>query len=168
MVRCRAIGGRKNQVRAAGAHIKSRYAGTADQVGGRRRHTQVSAALASLHEALENFLRDEAPLCRELSGYDGNLSAYFTFVLASAFGNSEPDIDSAKIALSSCVKLPELPPGVVGTLQVECLDANWFTWLTEARRVVETWRGVDKKSWPPKTTFDGITENHGHLLAAVK
>jgi hypothetical protein len=60
----------------------------------------VSAALAPPHEALENFLRNEAPLCRELSGSDGNLSAYFTFLVASAFGNSESDIDSAKTALS--------------------------------------------------------------------
>jgi len=50
------------------------------------------------------------------------------------------------------------------------LDANWFTWLTEARQIVETWRGVYKKSWPPETILGGIMENHGHGhgLAAVK
>jgi hypothetical protein len=75
-----------------------------------------------------------------------------------------------KPLLSFCAKLPELPPSVVETPRVECLDANWFTWLTEARQIVETWRGVYKKSWPPETILGGIMENHGHGhgLAAVK
>ena len=34
----------------------------------------------------------------------------------------------------------EAPGGVVGTFRVECLDANWFTWLVEAQQIVETWR----------------------------
>jgi hypothetical protein len=37
----------------------------------------VSATLAPPHEALENFLRNEAPLCRDLSGYDGKSIGLF-------------------------------------------------------------------------------------------
>jgi hypothetical protein len=64
----------------------------------------------------------------------GNLSAYFTFLLAFAFGNSESEIDSAETALSFCAKHPELLGSVVGTLRVACLDANWFTRLRTSQK----------------------------------
>jgi hypothetical protein len=44
--------------------------------------------------------------------------------------------------------LREAPGSVVGTIRVECLDANWFTWLTAAQQIVETWRGEYNESRP--------------------
>jgi putative transposase len=41
-----------------------------------------------------------------------------------------------------------------GRLRDECLNANWFTSLSDARRKIETWRRQDYNQQPPHRSLD--------------
>ena len=62
--------------------------------------------------------------------------------------------------------LREAPGSVVGTFRVECLDANWFTWLTEAQQIVETWRGEYNESRPHRALGEKTPNEFANEIAA--
>jgi putative transposase len=55
-----------------------------------------------------------------------------------------------------------------GTFRAECLDAHWFTSLTEARQIVETWRREYNGSRPHRTLGDKTPNEFANEIAASR
>jgi putative transposase len=55
-----------------------------------------------------------------------------------------------------------------GTFRAECLDAHWFTTLTEARQIVETWREEYNESRPHRARGEKTPNEFAHEIAASR
>ena len=53
-----------------------------------------------------------------------------------------------------------------GTFRAECLDAHWFTTLTEAQRIVETWRREYNESRPHRALGERTPNEFACQMAA--
>ena len=52
-----------------------------------------------------------------------------------------------------------------GTFRAECLDAHWFTTLTETRQIVETWRREYNESRPHRALGERTPNEFAHEIA---
>jgi putative transposase len=55
-----------------------------------------------------------------------------------------------------------------GAFRAECLDAHWFTTLTEARQIVETWREEYNESRPHRARGEKTPNEFAHEIAASR
>ena len=55
-----------------------------------------------------------------------------------------------------------------GTFRAECLEAHWFTTLTETRQIVEAWRREYKESRPPRALGERTPNEFAPDLAASR
>jgi putative transposase len=55
-----------------------------------------------------------------------------------------------------------------GTFRAECLNAHWFTSLTEAQRIVETWRGEYNESRPHRALGEKTPNEFAKEIAASR
>jgi putative transposase len=55
-----------------------------------------------------------------------------------------------------------------GTFRAECLDAHWFTTLSEARQLVETWRGEYNESRPHRALGEKTPNEFANEIAASR
>ena len=55
-----------------------------------------------------------------------------------------------------------------GTFRAECLDAHWFTTLTEARQIVETWRREYNESRPHRALGERTPNEFANVIAASR
>ena len=55
-----------------------------------------------------------------------------------------------------------------GTFRAECLDAHWFTSLTEAQQIVETWRREYNESRPHRALGERTPTEFANELAASR
>jgi len=55
-----------------------------------------------------------------------------------------------------------------GTFRAECLDAHWFTSLTETREIVETWRREYNESRPHRALGERTPNEFAHEVAASR
>ena len=55
-----------------------------------------------------------------------------------------------------------------GTFRAECLDAHWFTSLTEAQLIVETWRREYNESRPHRALGESTPTEFANELAASR
>ena len=55
-----------------------------------------------------------------------------------------------------------------GTFRAECLDAHWFTTLTEAKQIVEAWRREYKESRPHRALGERTPNEFAHQIAASR
>jgi putative transposase len=53
-----------------------------------------------------------------------------------------------------------------GTFRAECLDTHWFTSLTEAQQMVETWRVEYNESRPHRSLGERTPNEFAHEIAA--
>jgi putative transposase len=53
-----------------------------------------------------------------------------------------------------------------GTFRAECLDAHWFTTLTETRQIVETWRREYNESRPHRALGERTPNEFASQVAA--
>jgi putative transposase len=55
-----------------------------------------------------------------------------------------------------------------GTFRAECLNAHWFSSLTEAQRIVETWRGEYNESRPHRALGERTPNEFAKEIAASR
>ena len=55
-----------------------------------------------------------------------------------------------------------------GTFRAECLDAHWFTTLTETRQIVETWRREYNESRPHRALGERTPNEFANGIAASR
>ena len=55
-----------------------------------------------------------------------------------------------------------------GTFRAECLDAHWFTTLTETRQIVETWRREYNESRPHRALGERTPNEFANEIAASR
>ena len=55
-----------------------------------------------------------------------------------------------------------------GTFRAECLDAHWFTSLTEAQLIVETWRREYNESRPHRALGERTPNEFANEIAASR
>jgi putative transposase len=55
-----------------------------------------------------------------------------------------------------------------GTFRAECLNAHWFSSLTEAQRIVETWHGEYNESRPHRALGDRTPNEFAKKIAASR
>jgi putative transposase len=55
-----------------------------------------------------------------------------------------------------------------GTLRAECLDVHWFTTLTEARQVIESWRREYNDSRPHRSLGERTPSEFVRDIAASR
>ena len=55
-----------------------------------------------------------------------------------------------------------------GTFRAECLDAHWFTTLTETRKIVETWRKEYNESRPHRALGERTPNEFAKEIAATR
>jgi putative transposase len=55
-----------------------------------------------------------------------------------------------------------------GTFRAECLDAHWFTTLTEARKIVERWRWEYNESRPHRALGEKTSKEFANEIAASR
>jgi putative transposase len=55
-----------------------------------------------------------------------------------------------------------------GTFRAECLNAHWFTSLTEAQQIVETWRGEYNESRPHRALGEKTPNEFANEIAASR
>jgi putative transposase len=55
-----------------------------------------------------------------------------------------------------------------GTFQAECLNAHWFTSLTEAQQIVETGRGEYNESRPHRALGEKTPNEFANEIAASR
>ena len=55
-----------------------------------------------------------------------------------------------------------------GTFRAECLDAHWFTTLTEAKQIVEAWRREYNESRPHRALGERTPREFAHQIAASR
>jgi hypothetical protein len=55
-----------------------------------------------------------------------------------------------------------------GTFRAECLNAHWFSSLTEAQRIVETWRGEYNESRPHRALGEKTPNEFAKEIAASR
>jgi putative transposase len=53
-----------------------------------------------------------------------------------------------------------------GTFRAECLNAHWFTSLTEAQQIVETWRAEYNESRPHRALGEKTPNEFAKEIAA--
>jgi len=53
-----------------------------------------------------------------------------------------------------------------GTFRAECLNAHWFTSLTEAQQIVETWRAEYKESRPHRALGEKTPDEFAREIGA--
>ena len=55
-----------------------------------------------------------------------------------------------------------------GTFRAECLDAHWFTSLTETRQIVETWRREYNETRPHRALGERTPTEFANEMAASR
>ncbi len=55
-----------------------------------------------------------------------------------------------------------------GTFRAECLNAHWFTTLTETRQIVETWRREYNESRPHRALGERTPNEFANEIAATR
>ena len=55
-----------------------------------------------------------------------------------------------------------------GTFRTECLDAHWFPSLTEARQIMEAWRGEYNESRPHRALGEKTPDEFANEIAASR
>ena len=116
--------------------------------------------------------RDRTVLRMSLATRSSANAASFPRCYGSEFSSQAMDLwayqNSARIAFSRPGKPTDnaFVESFNGTFRAECLNAHWFTSLTEAQKIVETWRGEYNESRPHRALGEKTPNELAKEIAA--